>query len=57
VVVNSVLGAMTAVVTAGTGVYLALRENSSPNASAGVVPVATASESVDGTTYDRTLRR
>jgi hypothetical protein len=53
-IVNGVLGAVAAIVTAATGVYLAMRSEPSPGLPAGVVPAVDVSQPADGTTYDRT---
>jgi hypothetical protein len=58
-VFNATLGGIAAIVTAGTGVYLAMKSDSSPTVMTNVAPPSEAdadeiSESVDGTVYDRT---
>jgi hypothetical protein len=58
-VLNAVLGGLAAIVTAGTGLYLALKTSSTSGPSvsasvAGVAPAAISADSASGTTYDRT---
>jgi hypothetical protein len=53
-VINAVLGGIAAIVTAGTGLYLALRSDPAPTSRANVVPAVESVESLDGIVYDRT---
>lgn len=55
-VLNAVLGGIAAVVTAGTGLYLAMRSDPTPTPvpPAAVVPAADVDDSPDGVAYDRT---
>ena len=55
-ILNAVLGGLAAIITAGTGLYLALKTstNSSPSVSASMAPAAIATDSATGVTYDRT---
>ena len=53
-VLNAVLGGMAAIVTAGTGLYLALRHDSAPTSPASATPVVESVEPQDGIAYDRT---
>lgn len=53
-VLNAVLGGIAAIVTAGTGVYLAMRSDPAPTPPMSVVPVVEVEESQDGIAYDRT---
>ena len=55
-ILNAVLGGLAAIITAGTGLYLALKTstNSSPSVSASMAPAAISADSLTGTTYDRT---
>jgi hypothetical protein len=55
-VLNTVLGGLAAIVTAGTGLYLALKTNTtaSPSVSASVATAAISSDSASGVMYDRT---
>jgi len=53
-VLSAVLGGMAAIVTAGTGLYLALRSDTAPSSPVSVVPAAESDEPIDGIAYDRT---
>ena len=53
-VVNAVLGGVAAIVTAGTGLYLALRSDPTPTSPVSVVPAVETVEPLDGIIYDRT---
>jgi hypothetical protein len=58
-VLNAVLGGLAAIITAGTGLYLALKTSSTPSPAvsasvAGVTPAVRADDSPAGITYDRT---
>ena len=53
-VLNAVLGGAAAIVTAGTGLYLAMRSDPTPSAPVNVVPAIEVEESQDGIAYDRT---
>jgi hypothetical protein len=52
-VLNAVLGGIAAIVTAGTGLYLAMRSDPTPP-QVNVVPAVEVEESQDGVAYDRT---
>jgi hypothetical protein len=53
-VINAVLGAIAAIVTAGTGLYLALRSDPASSSPGKDVPVVESVEPLDGIAYDRT---
>jgi hypothetical protein len=53
-VINAVLGGIAAIVTAGTGLYLALRSDPVSTSRANVVPAVESVEPLDGIAYDRT---
>jgi hypothetical protein len=55
-ILNAVLGGLAAIITAGTGLYLALKTstNSSPAVSASMAPAAIVADATTGTAYDRT---
>jgi hypothetical protein len=55
-VLNALLGGLAAIITAGTGLYLALKtsSNSSPNVTASMTPAAISTDSANGVMYDRT---
>ncbi|HEY4232471.1 MAG TPA: hypothetical protein VGM76_03530 [Lacipirellulaceae bacterium] len=58
-ILNAVLGGLAAIITAGTGLYLALKTTSTPSPSvsasvASLAPAAISFDSASGTTYDRT---
>ena len=55
-ILNAVLGGLAAIITAGTGLYLALKTstNSSPSVSASMAPAAISADSATGVIYDRT---
>jgi hypothetical protein len=55
-VLNAVLGGLAAIITAATGLYLALKTTSGPNPSvaASMAPVAVSADAANGVIYDRT---
>jgi hypothetical protein len=55
-VLNAVLGGLAAIITAGTGLYLALKAspNTSPTVAASMTPAAVSTDTANGIMYDRT---